>query len=190
MATRVDSPPRSLSRPINWAGPLPSRYLMAGTLHASDEACVVNTVLGSCVAVTMLHAKTGLAAICHAMLPTPRSAADAVPDAPDRFKYASVVVPAMFDFFLQHGIAPHQLEVKLFGGANVLQQPDEPWIGTGVGQANVLMTRRLLDGAGAHVHGSDVGGANGRKILFNTLSGRVLLRYIDSVASRVRAIDR
>ena len=64
------------------------------------------------------------------------------------------------------------------------------WVGLGVGQANINMTRAVLDAVRVRAHVCDVGGMCGRKILFNTLSGRVLLKYLDSASKRVVALDR
>lgn len=157
---------------------LPQVHLSPGQLIVTREAKVVVTVLGSCVAVTMFDRQSGLAAICHAMLAEPHAAAERMHGSdPARFRYMTEALPAMLDAFRRAGILPQTIEVKVFGGGNVIGEShakDPHWIGG----ANVAAARRLLEGAGLAVVAENTGGRCGSKILFNTATGSVLHKHL------------
>ena len=60
--------------------------LKPGELLICREPHEVTTVLGSCVSITMFNARLGLAAICHAMLPSPGPQVRAEDSPPKQFK--------------------------------------------------------------------------------------------------------
>ena len=158
---------------------LPQIDLHSGGLIITREPQWVMTVLGSCVAVTMFSPRVRLAAICHAMLPHPRPDFEAGPNNPaEHFRFVSHALPVMTDRFFQMGIAPSEIEVKLFGGANILHaEPGETqkhW----VGNANVATARDFLAQARFLVAAENVGGTRGCKIFFNTESGVVLHKHL------------
>lgn len=156
---------------------LPQVHLSPGQLLVTREPKVVATVLGSCVTVTMFERRTAFAAICHAMLAAPQPHEPVRPTDPLRFRYVAVVLPAMIGAFRRAGLRPETIEVKLFGGANVIGEShstDPHWIGGG----NIATARRLLEGADLVISAENTGGRRGRKILFNTGTGEVLHKYL------------
>lgn len=156
---------------------LPQVHLAPGRLIVTREAQIVITVLGSCVAVTMFDRSSRLAAICHAMLAEPHSTARLTDDDPTRFRYMTEVLPAMLGAFRRAGILPQTIEVKVFGGGNVIGEgraTDPNWIGG----ANVTTARRMLEDAGLVVIAENTGGRCGSKILFNTETGAVLHKHL------------
>lgn len=177
---RFPPAPRDLPAPlcaVAWSEPLPAHYLMAGEMLVCDEPCAITTVLGSCVAVTMFHSRSGRAAICHGMLPHPPADTD-TDTLQQPYRFLTLAIPAMIGCF--RNTNPRGLEVKIFGGANVLQPMTESWQGSGVGQANVEEARAQLATANLRVTAADVGGDRGRKIIFNTLSGTVMMRRLSA----------
>lgn len=156
---------------------LPQVHLSPGQLIVTRESKVVVTVLGSCVSVTMFHRHSGLAAICHAMLAEPAGAEPVHPEDPLRFRYVTEAVPAMLGAYRRAGIVPRTIEVKVFGGGNVIGEShatDPHWIGG----ANVATARRLLEAADLTVVAENTGGRCGSKILFNTATGAVLHKHL------------
>lgn len=156
---------------------LPQVHLSPGQLLVTREPKVVATVLGSCVAVTMFDRQSGFAAICHAMLAAPQPTEPVRPTDPQRFRYVALVLPAMIGAYRRAGVRPRAIEVKLFGGGNVIgesRSEDPHWIGGG----NVATARRLLEEADLVISAENTGGRRGRKILFNTGTGEVLHKYL------------
>jgi chemotaxis protein CheD len=66
------------------------------------------------------------------------------------------------------------VEVKLFGGGDVIALGGEPHHDHSIGQANIILAHLMLSEAGFQINAQNVGGDRGRKIVFNTASGRVL----------------
>lgn len=166
---------------------LPQFHLKPGELLVTHEPCMVVTVLGSCLAVTMFNARFKLAAICHAMLPQPRrtypnttakSAAGRGNDLNPPHKYLSEVIPIMAAKFAGAGLNPGEVDVKIFGGGNVISPSEDTPSSRWLGNVNVETARALLNEAGYQIKASNVGGRRGRKILFNTQTGEVLHKHL------------
>lgn len=154
--------------------PLPQVHLQPGELLVTREPKWVITLLGSCVAVTMHNPRSRLAAICHAMLPAPHGSRAGADKPAECFRFLSHAIPAMLEPFHHAGLQAKEVEVKVFGGGNVIDLgaglPHERLIGT----ANVAAARRLLHHAGLSICAENVGGGRGCKIVFNTHTGAVL----------------
>jgi chemotaxis protein CheD len=124
----------------------------------------------------MFNARLGLAAMCHAMLPAPKTHQE-VEESAMPFKYVSSAIPAMVAVFRRACLHPHEVEVKIFGGANVIAKTAFSER-IGIGSTNVHHARELLLQEGFQIKAANVGGLRGRKIIFNTLTGRVLHKHL------------
>lgn len=159
------------------SAPLVQLCLKPGELLISREPYEITTVLGSCVAVTMFNRRFGLAAICHAMLPHPFPGGCDDQAEAQTYKYVINVLPEMARAFRRTGILPNEVEVKMFGGANVIGHGDDR-ASQGIGSDNVRLARRLIGREGLKIKASNVGGHTGRKILFNTVTGQVFHKHL------------
>lgn len=157
---------------------IPQIHLKPGHIFVTREPQVVATVLGSCVAVTMFDRRTGLASICHAMLSHPPPEKPVPKDDPQRFRYVSHALPAMFDTFRRANVDLGHLEVKVFGGANIIAHAHHPPAMSLIGDANIKAVRALLRHARLAIAAENTGGYRGRKILFNTVTGEVLHKHL------------
>jgi chemotaxis protein CheD len=153
-------------------------HLKPSELLISHDPYEVTTVLGSCVAVTMFGARLGLAAICHAMLPAPGQGLCLEAAAREPYKFVSFVVPFMAEAFRRAGLRPAEIEVKIFGGANLIGRHAGRDCPHCVGPANVRMAALLLEGESLRIRASNVGGGRGRKIVFNTRTGEVMHKHL------------
>jgi chemotaxis protein CheD len=129
----------------------------------------------------MLHRESGMASMCHCLLA-------AVPhgkplsEEGSRFYYLDWALEEMLAFFGRGGVRPQALEVKLFGGADVLP------VFSGrrtVGQGNLESAKRLAARFGLEILASDIGGQVGRKITFMTETGNVLVRRLRPLAEQL-----
>lgn len=163
---------------------LPVITLKPAELYISDHPAIVRTVLGSCVAVTMFDKRLGVAAMCHALLPQGNEALDQHAATTENlsYKYVQTVIPLMLQRLKTYGSEPKDLEVKLFGGADMLT------VRTGnpnmqpVGKSNIDAVLQAIKAHNLELIVSDVGGHLGRKILFYTQTGEVLLKRINSAS--------
>lgn len=137
----------------------------------------VQTVLGSCVSVTMHCPTRRWGAIFHALLPmADRYFAQRTPG--DHFRYVDSAVKILLVEFERHGVIRSELEFKVFGGASPLGMLGD----AAGGLLNVRAAMDTLGEYGLQVSASSVGGRTGRKIVFLTDTGLVLQKKLGSRA--------
>lgn len=162
--------------------PLENRvYLKPGQMCVATRPTRITTVLGSCISVTLFHSISGIAAICHAVQPECKNFPNCSDQCIDEYKYVSCVIPAMIKILTLKGIRPHELESKLFGGAAVLWRRRPSGEIRAVGQMNVETAMKTISTNGLILTRADVGGSSGRKIIFDTRTGDVLLKRLGHV---------
>jgi len=160
---------------------LPRIILNSAELYVSPTPAIVKTVLGSCVAVTMFNRRRGIGAICHALLPHPRDNKPYTANYAENRKYVTYVIPEMIREMQQYDIQLREIEVKLFGGSDTLNEKTGQESGRSAGRLNVKTVMEVLEAQRLQLKTSDVGGIRGRKILFYTHTGEVLLKRLNDV---------
>ncbi len=145
---------------------LPPLFLEPGQLFVDLRPALVETILGSCVAVTMFCRQGRFGGICHALLP------DGPPEQPGH--HLTGAVPLLLEQMLRLGSNRACLEIKLFGGGNVLgiSTPERP----GIGEQNAACAMALLRRLDLPIMASDTGGRQGRRLYFNSGTGEVFVR--------------
>ena len=159
---------------------IPVIYLKPAELYVADKPTIVRTVLGSCLAVTMFNQRLGVSAICHALLPQQDLKESFNNHLSEKLKYVDYVIPKMLARMKSYDIKPDEIEVKLFGGADMLNPQTEQSRNQPVGKLNIKTAIKVLDAEGLKPKTSDVGGTFGRKIFFYTHTGEVLLKRLKS----------
>jgi chemotaxis protein CheD len=160
---------------------LPHHYLKPGEMFITQEPTLVTTLLGSCVAVTMFHPRRRVGAICHGLLPTCRDsdAALCTRNCALGFKFMDCSIQRMLEQFKAFGMKPREMEIKVFGGADMFGVTEANGQRMTIGRQNVAVTMRIFRDAGLSVLVEDVGGERGRKIFFYTHSGEILLKRLN-----------
>lgn len=156
-------------------------YLHPGELLVTAEPCWVRTVLGSCVAVTLFSRRPAFAAICHAVLPSRRYQASSFAggEAGGVFRFVDGALERMLAEVRAHSFRLEDLETKVFGGSRLAEGRGAGMPAPAqVGELNVAEVFRILSRAQLRVDAEDTGGSQGRKILFNTATGVVLLKRL------------
>ncbi len=151
--------------------------LKPGELYAAETPTLVSTVLGSCVSVTMFSHQLRLGAICHAVLPR-----DTGREPGELFRYVDRSVEAMLAHFNRYGIHADGIEVKLFGGSDMLAAQNNRL--RGIGQQNIEVALQLLAKNLLTLNANDLGGTQGRKLFFKTHTGEVFLKKLRSMVSK------
>jgi len=149
---------------------LEKMYLKPGELVLTEEMIMVTTVLGSCISVTMFHPPSGIAAICHAMLPRGAGSTS--------FKYVDTAVHHMAAYFSRRKIRREKIQVKLFGGADMFNSGRPTVRNLTVGWQNIATANQCLQALGLSPSSTDVGGKQGRKLIFTTDTGAVFLKKL------------
>ncbi|UPU37609.1 chemotaxis protein CheD [Geomonas paludis] len=135
----------------------------------SSEPVLVTTLLGSCVAVTIFNFRLRLGAICHAQLP----GGDLFDEVGPQGKYVDTAIRVMLERLLHRGALRGELEAKVFGGADMFDARGK--LRT-VGRQNSEMALKVLAHESVRVAKHDLGGERGRKIIFHSHTGEVLLK--------------
>ena len=148
-----------------------SIYLKPGQICIADRPTVVSTVLGSCVAVTMFSPKFGIGGICHALLPRNPFSHDT-----DTFRYVDSSLLYMLERFAMMGVKKEEIELKIVGGAEMLDQLGKKRLT--IGRQNIETALAVLRREDLGFHASDVGGSLGRKIRFHTHTGHVFFKRL------------
>src|SRR5690349_21731185 len=90
-------------------------FLHPGEIVTTTGPVWVKTVLGSCLAITMRSPGVPFAAMAHCLLPS--SGWSPMPDG-EATRYVDSTIDLMLRLFSERGIALHDIEIKLFGGAD------------------------------------------------------------------------
>jgi chemotaxis protein CheD len=140
------------------------RYVHPGEVQVSRESISYSTVLGSCVAVCLFVEGEG-GGMNHYLLP--QAASGAV-----QLRYGEPATLELLRRMRALDLDGDRLRAKVFGGAS------PTGIGGKLGESNVALAMKLLREAGVPVVGQDVGGAAGRHLIFDPVSGAAWVRRI------------
>ena len=150
-----------------------SARILPGEYYVSCADEIISTVLGSCVSACIRDPKLGIGGMNHFMLPE-KSNRD--PHAKDITnccaRYGSFAMEHLINDILANGGQRTRLEIKLFGGGNVMQS------NTNVGARNIQLVRNYLRTENLSVLSEDLGGQHPRKVLYFPRSGRVLMKKL------------
>jgi chemotaxis protein CheD len=153
-------------------------YLWPGTLLIVNEPALITTVLGSCVSVTMFNSRLRIGGICHGLLPQCKDDGFCEQDRDICSKYVDCSIRLMIREFGILGIRKNEIEVKLFGGADMYPLTTDRSYNKTVGRQNIESSFRLLREEGLPVLNSDTGGSVSRKIIFHSHTGEVFLKKV------------
>ena len=171
---------------------LPTVYLKPGEIYFSDKPTMVSTVLGSCVSVTMFSASSCIGAICHGLLSNCKNndaKICAKGQCMERYKYVDCSIYEMLKKINAAGLKKSELEVKFFGGSEMITSKDKKPGWKTVGQENIMTAARIIQSEGLNLISYDVGGTAGRKIHFNTGTGEVFLKRLNKSRNGIYCDD-
>ena len=152
-------------------------YVQPGESHLVRGPAVFRTVLGSCVGVTFRHAALEISALCHPMMPRLPPRIGKTIDVAASRRYVDFAIRDLAAQFDALGARRGQIEVKVFGGADVLMVQSDESRPT-VGRLNREMALEILGAEGFDVAASRLGGPVGIHIDFFTTTGEVRLRRL------------
>lgn len=162
-----------------------SRFnLQPGELRLSREPAILETILGSCVGVTFWSERLRVGALCHGVLPRCPEKWPGGSSFPDGYRYVDFCIRYLVKQFDALGANRQELEIKLFGGADVLPVSCVGSSKLTIGAMNCDSARNVLEEEGLTALASDLRGVNGRRIQFHTGTGEVLVRRLGSSANR------
>jgi chemotaxis protein CheD len=154
-------------------------YLRPGEMFLAHEPTMIRTLLGSCVGVTFWSERLGIGALCHAMLPKcPKHSSEKLrPEI--GYRYVDFSIRDIARKFDELGVRRSEVQVKLFGGADVLLGDSGALDRPTVGSLNCDSALDVLGVEGFQVTASSLRGSAGLTIHFDTGSGEVQLRRLN-----------
>lgn len=154
-------------------------YLHPGNAIVTNKNKIIYTILGSCIAVTMHIPRLKIGAIAHCLLPEPRKThQDEQSQIVNEYKYVSSTIPLMLQSLKEMGANLNEVEVKIFGGANLISGNNEKEISGSIGSKNFFVAKDLLEKNNIKIKACDTGGNIGRKIYFFSDSGEIYLNKL------------
>jgi chemotaxis protein CheD len=152
-----------------------SHFLYASTIHVMNGEGIIQTVLGSCIAVCIWDKVRKTGGMNHYMLPLWDGKGLSSP------KFGNVAVPKLIDKLLATGSMKENLVAKVFGGADLLQFEHGNFR---IGKRNIEVAWEILNQAGIPIVSHHVGGRSGRKIYFNVREGSVHMKLLGNSDSQ------
>lgn len=146
-------------------------YLYPSGLIVSQEPKTIQTILGSCVAICLYDQKSHIGGINHYMLPYWNGEGLASP------KYGNIAITKLYEKMLILSGTPNGIVAKIFGGGEVIEVSSGLF---NVGKRNINIAYEMLSKFGVPVIAQSTGGKLGRKIFFETATGKVIQKYIKS----------
>ena len=146
-----------------------SHFLYPAALYASSEPCIINTILGSCIAVCLWDQVIQKGGMAHYMLPLWNGEGLASP------KYGNIAIDKLLEKLQSMGCQKKNIKAKIFGGGEVIDNQTSFF---NVGRRNMEIAFEILKEKGIPIIGKSTGGKLGRKIIFNTYTGEVRQRYV------------
>jgi chemotaxis protein CheD len=129
----------------------------------------VLTVLGSCVSVCLWDPRKEIAGINHYMLPFWNGEGLAAP------KFGNIAIVKLIERMAEQGAERRNLQAKVFGGDMLKATASF----MNIGQRNIVLARTCSwTNTYRLIVSSDTGGKHGRKLLFNTQAGVVLVKLL------------
>ena len=145
---------------------LGKHYLYPSALFAEKTPFMVDTVLGSCVAVCLFDNQLKIGGINHYMLPFWNGNGLASP------KFGNIATEKLIEKMLRNGSNTSDLIAKVFGGANQMNSSME------IGARNIEIAKEVLANHGIKIIAENVGGSVGRKLKYHTGTGQVMMKFL------------
>jgi chemotaxis protein CheD len=152
-------------------------FVQPGELCLMDTPAILRTILGSCVGIIFWIPRLRVGAMCHPMLPLVSAQGQRDVGEPTCYRYVDSAIRRMARKVDALCVMRRDVQVKLFGGADVLHFSSPPATPT-VGQRNRVTAVEVLREEGLRMVASSLGGDCGMQILFHTGTGEVRLRRL------------
>lgn len=154
--------------------------LNIGEIAVSREPAILETILGSCVAVCLWDEISHIGGLNHYLLPlepvtTPRSTV-----------YGATSIEAMIQQIIEIGADIDHLQAHIYGGGSVIAGLDDIF---NIGMENVRIAREKLYGYGIPIICEHIRARHGIRIVFKTSTGGVKITPLGELSNRLSATE-
>ena len=147
----------------------------------SEKPVMISAVLGSSISATMFSPAHKVGVACHSILPEYGADALSRNHSPESCIYVNYALETMIEKFKIYDIRPDEIEVRLFGGANIFVSEESRNKENCIGKKNVEKALNIISITGLNMVAFNSGGQCGRKIHFYTHTGKVLLSHLETM---------
>lgn len=151
--------------------------LHPGDFYFTQEKVVMETLLGSCIAIVIWHPKYKFGGMCHFVLPKHSSVKGTSLNgrfAEDAFEMFRLAIA-------QHHTSTKDYEVSVFGGS--VMNPAAYKKENSIGEINSLITEELIKSKKINIKKHDLRGGRARRLSFDTDTGAITTKYIGPVTA-------
>jgi len=148
---------------------MPVTSIHQGQVHICAGREAICTVLGSCVSACIRDVELGFGGMNHFLLPSKQD--EFAKCSLDVCLYGQWCMELLLNGLYKLGAQKKNLEVKIFGGGNVLEFSSFP-----AGEKNIEFVRHYLLNEGLEIDSEDVGDIFTRKLYYFPHNGRVKLK--------------
>ena len=146
-------------------------FIKSGEIYFSKEKeALIETIVGSCIAICIFDREKQLSGICHYRLQTGDKSELSPVNEND---YGNIAILNLLKKFKATGANPKNLEIKVIGGADI--ESNASFSQGDIGSQNIEIALKTISEFGLNVTAKSVGGDKGKKIRFNTKNGKVQL---------------
>lgn len=156
----------STQHPTTKKEEIAKHYLYPSALFAEKAPHIVDTVLGSCVAVCLYDTKLKIGGINHYMLPFWNGSGLASP------KFGNIAIEKLVEKMLKNGATIENMIAKVFGGANLMDSYMQ------IGSRNMDIAKEQLIHYKIKIVAENTGGVIGRKLKYHTGTGQVGMKFL------------
>lgn len=144
--------------------------VFGGDCYVSDHKDeMMATILGSCVSACIRDTDLNLGGMNHFLLPVDEHASGNISEAA---RYGVFAMENLINKIIKAGGHKDRLEIKVFGGGNVIQNS------TPIGSLNSKFIRKFLHDGGYHIAAEDLEGNRPRSVHYYPATGKVMIRYL------------
>lgn len=180
MTALASNPVTAAEHPLGEFASLQKVNVLPGHFYVTSKPEeVITTLLGSCVAACVRDPATGLGGLNHFLLP---GGGDNVDDKATR--YGDSAMNALIGTLIRQGARRDNLEIKIFGGANLFPLSS----GRTVGDSNQKFILDFINNEGLILVSKHLGGCHGRRIYYHPETGKVKMQLMNN--SRAEEIQK
>ncbi|MFT5502384.1 MAG: chemotaxis protein CheD [Gammaproteobacteria bacterium] len=176
---KSDFPPtlpgfETVNRYWDWRLQKVASKILPGEFYVTRGNEIITTVLGSCVSACIRDTMTGVGGMNHFLLPLSNDIVDNSQDflTSAANRYGNFAMENMINTILSYGGSRKRLEVKLFGGSQIISTMSN------IGNTNIKFVYQYLKTEGFSILAEDLGGNNPRKVMYFPDTGKVKVKRI------------
>jgi chemotaxis protein CheD len=143
--------------------------IFPGEHYVTDADEMLVTVLGSCVSACIRDPVAGVGGMNHFMLPGSGGGGDSWDKASSSMRYGNVAMERLINDILIRGGLRQRLEIKVFGGGNVMKGTSD------IGHRNAVFVESYLAAECLAIKGAHLRGKLPRRIHYFPATGKVML---------------